>query len=91
MDSPIGMSLNCQANNTYRTTDWDSDLRVGGRWRATGRSKDGQAFSVEGEYLELEPPRKLVQSWKPLGQRTRHDGHLSARNRRRRHAGDGAS
>jgi uncharacterized protein YndB with AHSA1/START domain len=54
------------SDDTYRTTEWDSDLRVGGRWRAAGRSKDGQAFTVEGEYLELEPPRKLVQSWKPV-------------------------
>ena len=54
------------SDDAYRTTAWDSDLRVGGRWRASGRSKDGQEFSVEGEYLELEPPRKLVQSWKPV-------------------------
>jgi uncharacterized protein YndB with AHSA1/START domain len=54
------------SDDTYRTTEWDSDLRVGGRWRAAGRSKDGQVFTVEGEYLELEPPRKLVHSWKPV-------------------------
>jgi uncharacterized protein YndB with AHSA1/START domain len=38
---------------------------VGGRWRAGGRSNDGKAFAVEGEYLELDPPRKVVQTWKP--------------------------
>jgi uncharacterized protein YndB with AHSA1/START domain len=53
------------SDDTYRATDWESDLRVGGRWRSAGRSKDGQPFEVEGEYLELDPPRKLVQSWKP--------------------------
>jgi len=53
------------SDDTYRTTEWESDLRVGGRWRSAGRSKDGEPFAVEGEYLELDPPRKLVQSWKP--------------------------
>ena len=54
------------SDDTYRTTEWQADLRVGGRWRAAGRGKDGQAFTVEGEYLELDPPRKLVQSWQPV-------------------------
>ena len=49
----------------YRTTEWVQDLRVGGHWRATGRGADGQPFSVEGEFLEIDPPRRLVQSWKP--------------------------
>jgi uncharacterized protein YndB with AHSA1/START domain/uncharacterized protein YciI len=52
------------SDDTYRITDWESDPRVGGRWRSAGRSKDGQTFGVEGEYLEMDPPRKLVQSWK---------------------------
>jgi uncharacterized protein YndB with AHSA1/START domain len=50
---------------SYRTTEWVSDLRVGGQWRATGLGADGAPFSVEGEYLEIEPPHKLVQTWKP--------------------------
>jgi len=53
------------SEDTYRTTSWEGELRVGGRWRAAGRGKDEQEFWVEGEYLELDPPRKLVQSWKP--------------------------
>jgi len=54
------------SDDTYRTTEWEADLRVGGRWRAAGRGRDGQPFTVEGEYLELDPPRKLVQSWRPV-------------------------
>ena len=38
---------------------------MGGRWRARGLSTDGKPFSVEGEFLEVDPPRKLVQTWKP--------------------------
>ena len=52
------------SDDTYRITDWESDPRVGGRYRSEGRSKDGQRFRVEGEYLELDPPHKLVQSWR---------------------------
>jgi uncharacterized protein YndB with AHSA1/START domain len=53
------------ADGIYRTTSWSGDLRVGGRWIATGASADGKVFAVEGEFLEIDPPRKLVQSWKP--------------------------
>jgi uncharacterized protein YndB with AHSA1/START domain len=51
--------------DTYRTEEWTQDLRVGGSWRASGRGADGHAFKVEGEFLEIDPPRKLVQTWKP--------------------------
>jgi len=47
----------------YRTTGFTADLRVGGRWRATGVGADGHEFSVEGEIREIDPPRKLVQTW----------------------------
>jgi uncharacterized protein YndB with AHSA1/START domain/uncharacterized protein YciI len=49
---------------TYRTTAWTSDLRVGGAWRAGGVGADGVSFSVGGEYLEVNPPHRLVQTWK---------------------------
>lgn len=50
--------------DTYRTTAWTADVRRGGRWRAEGMGADGNAFSVEGEYLEVEAPRRLVHTWK---------------------------
>ncbi|WP_437838287.1 SRPBCC domain-containing protein [Sorangium sp. So ce1153] len=53
------------SEETYRTTGWTMDLRVGGKWRADGRGSDGSPFSVEGEFLEIDPPHKLVQTWKP--------------------------
>jgi uncharacterized protein YndB with AHSA1/START domain len=53
------------AEDVYRTTKWDADVRVNGRWRAEGVGADGVPFSVEGEFLEIDPPRKLVQTWKP--------------------------
>ena len=53
------------SSEAYRADEWTADFRVGGRWRARGRNVDGRPFSVEGEFLEIEPPRKVVQSWKP--------------------------
>lgn len=48
----------------YRVTDHRADLRAGGSWISRGRSADGTAFSVSGTILEIEPPRRLVQTWK---------------------------
>jgi uncharacterized protein YndB with AHSA1/START domain len=48
----------------YQTTKWTADLRPGGHWRCEGTSdKDGSAFHVKGEYLEVDPPRLLVHTW----------------------------
>jgi uncharacterized protein YndB with AHSA1/START domain len=49
---------------TYRTTEFTADLRPGGHWRSTGVGATGEAFSVEGEFREIDPPHKLVQTWK---------------------------
>jgi uncharacterized protein YndB with AHSA1/START domain len=49
----------------YRVTRWTGDLRVGGRWRSEGVAKDGKPFEVSGEYVEIDPPKKLVHSWEP--------------------------
>jgi uncharacterized protein YndB with AHSA1/START domain len=49
----------------YQVTEWESDLRVGGRWRSSGKDVQGKSFSVSGEYLEIDPPHRLVQSWQP--------------------------
>jgi uncharacterized protein YndB with AHSA1/START domain len=47
----------------YRCTEFQSDLRLGGKWRTAGVSGDGGAFEAAGEYLEIDPPRLLVHSW----------------------------
>jgi uncharacterized protein YndB with AHSA1/START domain len=52
------------SEGAYRTTAWKVDLRTGGTWRADGKGADGQTFSVGGRILEVDPPRKLVQTWK---------------------------
>jgi uncharacterized protein YndB with AHSA1/START domain len=49
----------------YRITEAYSDVRPGGRWKSSGIGDDGTKFSVEGEYLEVDPPRLLVHTWNP--------------------------
>jgi uncharacterized protein YndB with AHSA1/START domain len=49
----------------YRVTKFTADLRLGGRWRSDGVGGDGSAFHVEGEYVEIEAPTKLVHTWAP--------------------------
>jgi uncharacterized protein YndB with AHSA1/START domain len=51
--------------DSYRAHRWDSDFRVGGAWRVEGKSVDGRPYSVGGRFLEIDPPRKLVQTWLP--------------------------
>jgi uncharacterized protein YndB with AHSA1/START domain len=52
------------SDDTYRTTKWTGEVRVGGSWRTDGVGRDGKPFSVGGEFLEVDPPRKLVQTWR---------------------------
>ncbi|HKW38238.1 MAG TPA: SRPBCC domain-containing protein, partial [Burkholderiales bacterium] len=52
------------SDGAYRTTAWQVDLRPGGAWRADGKGADGTTFSVGGRIVEVDPPRKLVQTWK---------------------------
>lgn len=47
----------------YHVTKSTMDVRPGGKWRSDGVGADGKTFYVEGEYLEVDPPRKLVHTW----------------------------
>lgn len=53
------------SDDMYRTTEWVGDLRPGGSFRSSGRGADGSPFAVEGEFLEIDPPRRLVHTWRP--------------------------
>jgi uncharacterized protein YndB with AHSA1/START domain/uncharacterized protein YciI len=52
------------SDELYKITQWTADFRTGGAWRAEGRA-DGSQFVIEGKYLEIDPPRKLAQTWTP--------------------------
>src|SRR5207247_2103325 len=46
----------------FNTSEWRGDVRVGGRWRSAGVAR-GEAYAIEGEFLEVDPPRKLAFTW----------------------------
>src|SRR5215472_14749307 len=47
----------------YRSNSWVADVRPGGKWRCDGTGAEGNVYRVEGEYLEVDPPHKLVHTW----------------------------
>lgn len=50
----------------FDTTEWTGDVREGGRWRAAGNARGGP-YALEGEFLEVDAPRKLVHTWQLVG------------------------
>lgn len=52
------------ADDLYRTSDWQIDLRVGGAWSCMAKNvHDGRVTTVRGEYLAVERPRLLECTW----------------------------
>jgi uncharacterized protein YndB with AHSA1/START domain len=45
------------------TLSAETDVRVGGSFKVAFRTMDGERFESHGEYLELDPPKRLVMSW----------------------------
>jgi uncharacterized protein YndB with AHSA1/START domain len=43
----------------FSTPEVELDARPGGRYRFTMQPPDGDAFHVTGEFLEVDPPRRL--------------------------------
>jgi uncharacterized protein YndB with AHSA1/START domain len=52
--------------DVFDTREWTGDVRVGGRWRASGMDTE-RPYVIEGEFLEIDPPRKLVHTWHSVG------------------------
>ena len=50
----------------FDTREWSGDVRVGGRWSASGVAR-GAPYTLVGEFIEVDPPRKLVQTWQMKG------------------------
>jgi uncharacterized protein YndB with AHSA1/START domain len=48
----------------WTTPEATTDVRVGGAYRLSMRGTDGIVRTVVGEYLEVDPPRRLVYTWK---------------------------
>jgi uncharacterized protein YndB with AHSA1/START domain len=45
-------------------TDAEVDLRIGGRYRIANQFPDGKILWITGEFERIEPPRKLVYTWR---------------------------
>jgi uncharacterized protein YndB with AHSA1/START domain len=48
----------------YAMPEIDLDLRVGGAYRFTMQPPGGDRFHLAGEFLEIEPPRRLVYTFR---------------------------
>jgi uncharacterized protein YndB with AHSA1/START domain len=48
--------------DSYRMAGWTADLRVGGSWAVTVRTADGRHLPAGGTFLEIEAPRRIVQT-----------------------------
>lgn len=48
--------------DTYRMTGWDAGLHVGGRWSVVVETADGRRLPASGAFLEIETPRRIVQT-----------------------------
>lgn len=51
------------SRDTYRVTDWDADLRLGGHWRLNVRRPDVAIFPASGTFVKI-TPHKIVQTRK---------------------------
>jgi len=49
----------------YHVTEWECDLRVGGKWVSRGVGHDGSTFTVHGEYIKVDRPHALSFTWNP--------------------------
>jgi uncharacterized protein YndB with AHSA1/START domain len=50
----------------FDTREWSGDLHVGGKWRAAGVG-GGKPYVLEGEFLEVDPPMRLIHTWQAVG------------------------
>lgn len=47
----------------YQFKEFNMDVRPGGKWSATGVSAKMGETKVSGEFLEIDPPRRLAYTW----------------------------
>ena len=58
----------------FDTREWGADVRPGGTWRAAGPGR-GRPSALEGEFVDVQPPTKLVLAWSsPSGPRQESQG-----------------
>ncbi len=50
----------------FDTREWTGEVRAGGLWHASGIGRRG-SYELEGEFLAVDPPRRLVHTWHSPG------------------------
>lgn len=50
----------------FDTREWTGDVRAGGRWRTSGMGR-GNPYALEGAFLEVDAPRRIVHTWQFVG------------------------
>jgi uncharacterized protein YndB with AHSA1/START domain len=53
----------------FDTRAWQGEVRVGGHWKSEGSFRD-RAYEDEGDFVLVDPPRLLVQTWSAVGKST---------------------
>jgi uncharacterized protein YndB with AHSA1/START domain len=60
-------ALQWGTNDAYQMTQWQMDVRPGGKWRFVSKERKaggaGQGLDHHGEIIEIDPPRLLTYSW----------------------------
>ena len=46
----------------FDTRQWSGEVRPGGRWQASGIG-GGKPYELEGEFIDVEAPRRLLHTW----------------------------
>ena len=65
LTDPVELAAWWGSDEMYRTFDWAIDLRAGGKWSTQALGTDGTKGTVDGEYIEVDPPKRLVYTWRP--------------------------
>jgi uncharacterized protein YndB with AHSA1/START domain len=51
------------AKSVCKMDNFSMDVRTGGKWSTTGLSAANGPIEVHGEFLEIDPPRRLSYTW----------------------------
>ena len=63
---PLQLAAWWGSEDTYRTFNWQMDLRTGGKWSCEAKSAaGGDTGLVYGVYVEVDRPRRLAFTWNP--------------------------
>jgi uncharacterized protein YndB with AHSA1/START domain len=50
----------------FDTREWTGDVQAGGHWHGSGVG-GGKPYTLDGEFTEVNPPRRLVHTWRLAG------------------------